>query len=286
MLTINIIGAGKLGQVLGRLWTQTTNYSISAVLNQTLLSSQAAVDFIGQGQTVSSFAELPPADLSLIAVPDEKIASITQQFYQAYDCPKHHLVFHCAGALEAEILKHPRRTDILYAAAHPIYSFHPTTASSRQFAGSLCGIEASPAAKLILEPLFTSIGAKTFTLKPNKALYHAGCVFASNYLLSLADQAMACFQAVDMTQTESHACVYQLMQQTLDNLKHHTHPLEALTGPIQRGDQSTIQKHVLALPTITQQQLYQAHGLALSQGLQQAGQAQEELIQFFQECLN
>jgi len=280
-MRINIIGAGKLGKTLGRLWAQSGHYQITAVVNQSLASSQIAVDFIGQGQALASVATLPAADITLIAVNDAHIASVCQALYAHDRCPPQHLVMHCAGALTAEVLTHPQGSDINIAAVHPIYSFNPYLNPLTKL-NCQVAIEADPKTFLRVSALFTNIGAEPFALSAkNKSLYHAGCVIASNYLNLLAEEAFTCLRKANLNEEQAKKSVLQLMQNTLDNIQPAAHPLQTLTGPLQRGDISTIEQHLRALKEIDQQFIYQTLGSALLKKLdhpRSISQKLEELL--------
>ena len=72
-LTLNIIGAGHVGRVLGRLFAQLDGTNggsilVQDVLTRSMASARAAVDFIGAGTPVASYAALRHADVTMISV--------------------------------------------------------------------------------------------------------------------------------------------------------------------------------------------------------------------------
>lgn len=276
-MRINIIGAGKLGKTLAKLWAQSGHYQITAVVNQSLASSQAAVDYIGQGRALASLMDLPQAEITLIAVNDAHIGTVCQALYAHDCCPPQHLVMHCAGALTADILTPPLGSDIRIAAVHPIYSFNPALISLSKLDCQVA-IETAPASYLQVSELFTHIGAQTFAISTkNKTIYHAGCVIASNYLNLLADQALICLRAANLSQDQAKKCIQQLMQNTLNHIQQANHPLDSLTGPLQRADITTIQQHLHALAEIDEQFIYQALGSALLKKLDHPSSIHQKL---------
>ena len=72
MPTLSCIGAGLLGKTLCHLLSN--QLSIQQVINRSVASSQQAVDFIGAGRP-ASIDNLEPADIWLIATPDDAIAA-------------------------------------------------------------------------------------------------------------------------------------------------------------------------------------------------------------------
>ena len=76
-MKINIIGTGKLGMTMAYLFLQYPEYQICGVLNRHLKTSIQAIQKLGSGKAVASYAELPEADMTLIAVGDDQIASVS-----------------------------------------------------------------------------------------------------------------------------------------------------------------------------------------------------------------
>ena len=62
--TLNIIGAGKLGQMLGKRFVSYSCVTLQGICNQSLSSAHRAVRAIGQGQPFATIADLPPAAIT------------------------------------------------------------------------------------------------------------------------------------------------------------------------------------------------------------------------------
>src|SRR4051794_6847976 len=72
--TLNIIGCGKVGKTLGRLWTEHGGFRVQDVLNRSLESGTEAISFVGAGRAVENYAGLRAADVYMIATADDRIA--------------------------------------------------------------------------------------------------------------------------------------------------------------------------------------------------------------------
>jgi len=93
----------------------------------------------------------------------------------------------------------------------------------------------------------SSIECDWIVLKPgNKALYHAAAVFVSNYSVALLKVATELFQNFDVPTAQATEVLMPLIQGNLNNMRNIGLP-NCLTGPIARGDITTIQKHIYAL---------------------------------------
>ncbi|HAF87743.1 MAG TPA: DUF2520 domain-containing protein [Legionellales bacterium] len=256
---INIIGAGKLGQTLGRLWVMHKAAQIGAVCNQTIESAQAAVDFIGQGH-VACLETLPPADVTLITTPDKTIAFIADKLSQLPLKP-HSIVMHCSGVLTSDVLNALKAIPCFVASVHPMKSFARPALSISTYAPTYCAIEGDAAAKSSLHELFSAIGSIVYEInQTNKAAYHTAGIWASNYLILLAEQGVASLKQAGVDTLMAQQVIVSLMSKTLANLQEAS-PKTALTGPIKRGDVATITQHLATLELKTQR-LYRLLGQA------------------------
>lgn len=181
-----------------------------------------------RGLTVVAGREaLADAELVLLAVPDSAIAGVAGRV------PIGPWVAHVSGATSLSALApHARR-----------FSVHPLQTLTRergpeQLDGAWAAVtaetdEALEAARWLAETL----GLRPFELADaDKPLYHAGAAMASNFLVTLHAAAARLLE-------ESHVppeALVPLMTRTIENGF-------VLTGPIARGDWSTVDAHLRAL---------------------------------------
>ena len=103
-----------------------------------------------------------------------------------------------------------------------------------------CGTEGDQSALDVLSPLFHAIGAQTVAIRREaKVLYHAGAVFASNYLVTLLDTALQTYAQAGIPQDVALKMMAALVRETSENVLQ-SGPEQALTGPIARKDISTV----------------------------------------------
>src|SRR5439155_16303619 len=76
-----------------------------------------------------------------------------------------------------------------------------------------------------------------------KALYHAGAVFASNYVVAALASALRLFEKAGVARAEALPALAALAEGTLANARAAGIPA-ALTGPVERGDAETVARHV------------------------------------------
>lgn len=167
------------------------------------------------------------ADLVLLCVPDRAIAEV------AGGIEPGPWVAHTSGGTPLAALEpHARRFTL-----HPLQTFtHDRGPEQLDGAwAAVCGVtqEAVDVGTWLAETL----GLRPFVLADaRRALYHAGAAIASNYLVTLRRAAGELFDASDVP-AEALA---PLMRRVIENGFQ-------LTGPIERGDWETVERHRAAI---------------------------------------
>jgi predicted short-subunit dehydrogenase-like oxidoreductase (DUF2520 family) len=168
-------------------------------------------------------------DVVLLCVPDSAIADVSRGL-----TPGRAWVGHVSGATPLAALDpHERRYSL-----HPIQTFaEPSgdpTQLATQFDGAWAAITGDTADALaVARELAETLGLQPFELADgDRTLYHAGAVFASNYLVTLQRAAVRLGVPAEG--------LVPLMRGTIE------HGFE-LTGPIARGDWATVEAHKQAI---------------------------------------
>jgi len=169
-------------------------------------------------------------ELVLLCVPDSAIAAV------AAGIPMGPWVAHVSGATPlAALAPHTRRFSM-----HPLQTF-TLARGPEQLDGAWAAVSAeTDEGRDTGLRLAELLGLRPFEL-PNSArtLYHAGAVFASNYVVTLERAASLLFQSAG---APPEAFV-PLMRRTIEN------GFE-LTGPIARGDWATVEAHKAAIHAV------------------------------------
>jgi predicted short-subunit dehydrogenase-like oxidoreductase (DUF2520 family) len=163
-------------------------------------------------------------DVVLLCVPDPAIAGVSR-----YLIPGQAWVGHVSGATPLAALEpHERRFSL-----HPLQTFDRSGAPV-QLDGAWAAITGETADALaVAHELADTLGLRPFELADSdRTLYHAGAVFASNYLVTLQRAAVRLGVPAEG--------LVPLMQGTIE------HGFE-LTGPIAREDWTTVEAHKEAI---------------------------------------
>ncbi|KTD19808.1 Uncharacterized conserved protein [Legionella londiniensis] len=262
-MKFNIIGAGKLGINLAYALQANRLAQINAIYSRSFKSAEKAIAALGAGQAVSALRELPQAELTLITTSDDAIASTAAMLAENNQLPVNSIVAHCSGVLSAEALKPLKNQGCHIASIHPLKAFLINALCKDVFKNCYCAAEGDARAVACLTALLSSLGARVVTVFPDKkAAYHAAAVMASNYLATLAQNAMELLIGSGLTHKAAQEMTTQLMHSSLTNLLNNPNPREVLTGPLARGDFNTIKMHLDAIKSPDANHLYRAAALA------------------------
>jgi predicted short-subunit dehydrogenase-like oxidoreductase (DUF2520 family) len=163
-------------------------------------------------------------DAVLLCVPDTAIPDVARDI-----TPGRAWVGHVSGATPlAALVPHERRFSL-----HPLQTFD-RSGDPRQLDGAWAAVTgATDEASAVARELAETLGLRPFELADgDRTLYHAGAVFASNYLVTLQRAAVRLGVPAE--------AVVPLMTRTIENGFD-------LTGPIARGDWGTVHAHERAI---------------------------------------
>jgi predicted short-subunit dehydrogenase-like oxidoreductase (DUF2520 family) len=166
-------------------------------------------------------------ELVLLCVPDGAIAEV------AAGIPAGPWIAHVSGATPLAALDPHRRRFSM----HPLQTF-TRARGQEQLDGAWAAVTAeSDEARAPGIWLAETLGLRPFALDDNaRTLYHAGAVFASNYIVTLQRAATLLFESAGAPPE----ALEPLMRRTIEN------DFE-LTGPISRGDWETVEAHRAAI---------------------------------------
>lgn len=247
MKTINVVGCGNVGKTLSHLWTQHRVLRVQSILNRSLESSLRAVDFVGSGRAVESYAQMERADLVMISTSDEAIAGCCEQLCRAGILEEGVVVFHLSGSLPSTLLAPAKAKGAVVAGVHPVKSFADPARAVETFAGTVCAVEGDPEALDVIRDCLDACGATAFPVDSRfKTIYHAGTVVVSNYLVALMEVGLRCLEKAAIPRETALEILKPIVTGTVENV-FELGPVRALTGPIARGERSVVERQQQAL---------------------------------------
>jgi len=218
--------------------------------------------------------EPPPwiAQLAVIilAVPDDAIRPLAGVLADAGTIGSQQVVLHLSGVHGQEALGPLVGSRAALGSLHPLQTISDPERAAERLKGAWAAVEGMPRAVEAAERLAQDVGLRPFRIASQaKPMYHAGAVFASNYFVVVEAVAQRLLRHAGLTDGEAWQALRPLVEGTLENLAR-LGPLGALTGPVARGDEATVRRHVEAL-TQDDAALYRVLGRAALELAQKRG---------------
>ncbi|CAN5461046.1 hypothetical protein BH23BAC3_BH23BAC3_15470 [soil metagenome] len=256
--TVSVIGPGALGGALiDLLLKKPVIFSLYSVWGRTLKDSylQKGAD---RKTADTSFPEKKNdlGELILITVPDDQIAPIAERLSGVSLDWNRYAVVHFSGNHSSDLLASLSKKGAAVASMHPLQTFTKGDDANR-FKDIWFTIEGTEVIYPKLEMLAKKADAFSRIMNPDqKKAMHLAAVFASNYLVSL----MSAVEKITLANNidQGVEMMRPLIHQTLDNIFQKGVD-ESLSGPIVRGDKSTLRAHLELLNQEADLQLLYKH---------------------------
>ncbi len=251
-LSLSIVGAGRVGRALGKLLLRR-GWRIGAVVTRSAATARAAVRAIGAGKP---FAHLHPeifsADLILLTTPDSSIAPTAANLASvgAHLRVRPHallgkIVLHTSGATDSRALAPLARRGAAVGSMHPFQTF--SARAIPDLRGVTFTVEGDPLAVRAARRIARQLGGIPIQIPAAaKPAYHAAGAFAATHVLALVEGGTQLLVALGFPRKQAQRGLLRMARQILENLET-LGPQAAWSGPISRGDFSTVEKHMAAL---------------------------------------
>jgi len=242
--SFSIIGAGRVGTALG-LGLKRAGYRLLDVMDRSSGRAADAVALIGQGRPLTGrISAEGSGDFTILSVPDREIAPLVKWLFESEMTWEGNIVFHCSGSLTASILSPLSQKGASTGSLHPIQTFSRPELAADRLEETWYGIEGSDRFKKLARRLVHDLGGTVLDVPGDrKVLYHAAAVMASNLFVALVHQAAEVLSEVGIEQEKAVKALLPLIEGTVAGIVSHG-TIEALTGPIERGDYETVRTHL------------------------------------------
>ncbi|QNL20178.1 DUF2520 domain-containing protein [Hyphobacterium sp. CCMP332] len=282
MKRLAIIGPGKVGRTLARLFYAAQVFEIGAVITRRDETAQGAAAFIGAGQANGDPAD---ADIILVPVPDPELESALARLALC-DLKPGTIIAHTSGARGLEAFSSLAGLPVRCVCAHPVKAFADPDRSVATFAGTMVTLDGEASARTELAAAFQAIGAQTLSLPEDvdRTLYHTAIVFMANHLPTLIHAGLETFVHARISRADGLAITGPILRDTLEAVLERG-PAAALTGPVARGDAETVSRHLekLAAADADLAALYAALARATADLSAEKGEASVEGLLAIQE---
>ncbi|HVY38538.1 MAG TPA: Rossmann-like and DUF2520 domain-containing protein [Polyangia bacterium] len=243
-----VMGAGVVGTALAARLVRA-GIPVTGLHGRQRELTDAARAISGVVATSDEIPEiLSQSDVIIISVRDDRVPEVAERLVREKRLRREQILLHTSGAYPARTILAPAVPHVrAVGTLHPLVSFADARVAVEGLREVAFGIEGDELARAAAKKIVRSLGARAVILDAeNLPLYHAGAVMASNYVVALADVAQSLLMKAGVPADQALPVLIPLLNSVVQNLAHVGLP-GALTGPVERGDVSSVERHLKTL---------------------------------------
>jgi predicted short-subunit dehydrogenase-like oxidoreductase (DUF2520 family) len=243
LYSIGVVGAGRVGAVLGAA-LRAAGHDVVAAAGASA-ASRTRVETLLPGVALAAPREVARrCELLLLTVPDDALAPLVDDLVAAGSVRAGQVIVHTSGRHGVAVLAPAAAVGAVGLAIHPALTFTGTDVDLDRLPGCVYGLTCDEAVRPIGEQLIAQLHGEVVWLpERQRTLYHAALAHGANHLVTLVTQAMDLLREAGVP--DPPATLRPLLMAALDNAL--SYGDAALTGPVVRGDRSTVSAHLHAL---------------------------------------
>lgn len=246
--SVFIMGAGVVGTALAARLVRA-GIPVTGLHGRQRELTDVARAISGVVATTDDIPEiLSQSDVVIISVRDERVPEVADRLVKEGRLRREQVLLHTSGANPARTILAPAVSSVrAVGTLHPLVSFADARVAVEGLREVAFGIEGDELARAVAKKIVRSLQARAVILDAeNLPLYHAGAVMASNYVVALADTAQSLLIKAGVPADQALPVLIPLLSSVVQNLAHVGLP-GALTGPVERGDVSVVERHLKTL---------------------------------------
>jgi predicted short-subunit dehydrogenase-like oxidoreductase (DUF2520 family) len=242
-LRVGVIGAGKVGAVLGAALS-AAGHEVVAASGLSAASAERAARHLPGVPLIPADEVVAAADLVVLAVPDDILAGLVAGLAGTGAWRAGQLAFHTSGAHGLAVLAPAEQAGVLPLALHPAMTFSGAPEDADRLVGAPFGVTSREEHRPVAETLVLEMGGEPFFVaEADRRLYHAALVTGANHLVTLVAEAADLLRTAGVD--DPGRVLAPLLTAALDNGLRRGD--RGLTGPVSRGDVGTVADHLQTL---------------------------------------
>ncbi len=283
-MQIGFIGAGRVGCSIGKYMKQG-GLPVAGYVSRSTESAEEAGTFTGTKAFGKLEKIVEACDVLCIATPDGAIAGVWEEIRELPLEQK--ILCHFSGSYSSDVFSGIEQTGASACSVHPMYAFSDKFHSYQKLNQAYFTIEGAEAAVTVMKELLSGLGNSVLQISSDKkALYHCGATLVSNAVAALYQTGLDMMGDCGIGEQQANQLLGPLVAANLETVLE-AGPARALTGPVERGDVKTVEKHLSVLEP-GRRGLYLALGRSILRLAQKKHTDRDyaEMEQLFQSCEN
>ena len=257
-MQIGIIGAGKVGTTLGK-YVKDHGASVTGFYSRTESSGRESAEFTGTRYFKILDPLIEASDTLFLTTTDGEIGKV-------WDCiagknVKGKVICHFSGSLSSDIFSNWEETGAYVCSIHPIYAFSSKFTAYQNLTSAAFAVEGHRTALEKMQELFSLLPNQVVEISTQeKVKYHAATSIASNQVVGLISMAVELMEEAGIPENSAYGLLKPLVENNVASIFEKAQQerggsrteekdkyrgcAQALTGPIERNDLETVQKHL------------------------------------------
>jgi predicted short-subunit dehydrogenase-like oxidoreductase (DUF2520 family) len=243
-MQIGFIGAGRVGCSLGR-YLGDKGVALAGYYDTDTNAAIQAAEFTKSASYEDVAGLLRESTMVFITTGDAYIIPVWEQIRRLTQ--QDQILCHCSGALSSDAFSGIEDTDASCCSVHPMLPFSNRFSSYQQLENAFFTIEGEEYAVQSVSKLLISLGNEVCRIDAAvKPKYHAAASILSNQMIAVLDMGYRLLEECGFSREEAVQATAALVCSNVDNVIAED-CAGALTGPIERGDCGTVEKHLRCL---------------------------------------
>ena len=244
-MRIGFVGAGKVGFTLGKYMSER-NVCVSGYYSRSEESARQASVFTHTKYYKTLEDLIGSSDALFLTVPDGAIEDVWNSIKRYSLTGK--FICHCSGVMTSAVFSEINQMGAFGYSIHPLFAIHSRSQSYQEISQAYFTIEGPEAHIGFWKDFFENLGNPVRIIRAEqKALYHGAAVFASNLVTGLFEAGVSLLMDCGFDRESGEAALKPLFLHNCQSVAR-VGTAAALTGPVERADEKTIQKHLNVLP--------------------------------------
>lgn len=233
----SVLGFGKVGQSLAQ-WLRQVGAEVVCVSSRRK-PDEAALSQLGAAFELPEHLRTEGQDVLLLAVPDASLGQLARELAER---PQASVVLHASGSLGAQVLEPLRDVGSAIGALHPLRAFPGVSNQSDDAVGTFFALDGDALAMSWGRRIVSAWGGESAHVDAtSRPLYHAAATLAAGgvtTLMAVADEIAGQLKLPSAAVRGYMALARGALAQVGEGS-----PVQAITGPAARGDNSTLKTH-------------------------------------------
>lgn len=262
-MKIGFIGAGKAGCSLGKYFaSKSSQADIQITGYYSIISEETrwAAAFTNSDCFQTAEEVIAASDSVILSTPDGAIKKVWESFNK--ENVKGRIFCHLSGSLSSDVFSGIEKLGGYPISIHPLFAFSSKESVYQQLNQVCFTLEGHPYAVAQWKDMLSALGNKALVVSGEvKPKYHAAASILSNHVIAVLEAGYQLLEECGFSEEEARTYTSVLVR---DNVEHVIRDgcVKAMTGPIERGDEETVAKHLSVLNP-GQREIYQACGRQL-----------------------